>query len=205
MKLLDTNIVKIYSSKDYDFINKYVFFNEEKNKLKKHYDIALVLGCSNYDIMFKRTDADIELYRKKVIDKIYLSGGIGIFSKNRKEPESLVMKKYMISKGIKEDDIVIETKTSDTVSNMKKSLEIINNNYNKKIDILLITSSFHIKRSKLILENMCSHNIFSYSVQDEICDKDIWKDNKIGRKYIKEEAVLLYLAAKRGIIKNIEI
>ena len=205
MKLLDTNIIKIYSNKNDDFLEKYVFPKESKIDLKKHYDIALVLGCSNYDIMFKRADAAIELYKRKIINKIYLSGGIGIFSKNRKEPESLVMKKYMLSKGIKESDIITESKTKDTISNMKKSLEIINNNYNKKINILLITSCFHIKRSKLLLENMCNYNIFSYPVNDEVCDKRIWKTSKNGRKFIKDEALLLYLAAKKGIIKNIEI
>ena len=205
MKLLNTNIIKLYTTKDYSFINKYVFLKEEKNNLKKKYDIALVLGCSNYSIMFKRSDAAIELYKKKIINKIYLTGGIGVFSKNRKEPESLIMKKYMISKGIKEEDIITETNTKDTVGNMKETLKMIDENYNKKLNILLITSSFHMKRAKMLLENMCNHNIYSYSIKDGIGDKDIWNTSKIGKNLIKNEAALLYFAAKKGIIKNIEI
>lgn len=205
MKLLNTNIIKLYTTKDYSFINKYVFLKEEKNNLKKKYDIALVLGCSNYAIMFKRSDAAIELYKKKIINKIYLTGGIGVFSKNRKEPESLIMKKYMISKGIKEEDIITETNTKDTVGNMKETLKMIDENYNKKLNILLITSSFHMKRAKMLLENMCNHNIYSYSIKDGIGDKDIWNTSKIGKNLIKNEAALLYFAAKKGIIKNIEI
>lgn len=196
MKLSNTNIFKLWFSKDYDYIYKYVYMNNNTLDLKKHYDIALVLGCSNYNILIKRVDAVVELYNKKLIDKIYLSGKKGFFSKNKKS-EAIIMKEYLLSKKIKEEDIITETNSKDTISNIKNSLKIINDNYNKKINIILVTSSFHMKRAKGLLENMCNHNIYCYPVND--------LDNKETRKLIRNEAILLYLAVKNKKINDSEI
>ena len=205
MKLSNTNLFKIYLTKDKNYIDKYVFMKDEQFDYKKHYDVALVLGCSNYDILYKRVDAALDLYNKKVVNKILLSGGVGILSKNRTKKEAIVMKEYLLSKGVIEKDIFVESESKNTVSNMKNSLEIINELFNKKINIILVTSSFHMKRSKAILENMCDHNIYAYSINDGLCDKDIWNNNKVSRKYIKHERVLLYFYVKKGTIKDMEI
>lgn len=205
MKLSDTNIIKINLTKNKDYIDRYVFMKDENIDLNNHYDVAIVLGCSNYDILYKRTDAALDLYNKKNVNKLLLSGGVGSFSKNRSEKEAIVMKDYLLSKGVKEEDILIDSKSTNTVSNIKNSLEIINNNYKNKINIVLITSSFHMKRSKAILENMCNHNIYVYPVKDGLCDKDIWKNNKVSRRYIKCEMISLYYSVKNGTIKDMEI
>lgn len=200
------SLFKVLLFKNTKFLNKIVFIKEPSNiDFNKHYDIALVLGCSNHSLMFNRVDYALELYKKKVIDKLYLTGGIGSLSNNRKEIEALVMKDYMISKGVKEEDIITETNSKNTIENFKNTLKLIDNTYKRKIDIVLVTSSFHMKRSKSILENLCNHNIYTYAATNNICDIDKWMNNKTAKKYIKLEAISLYRCQKNGYIKNIEM
>ena len=138
-------LFKILFSNDINFFNDFIFMKNIKELDKnKHYDIALVHGCSNYNIMNKRIEAAYKLYKEGIINKIYLTGGIGLLSKNKKEPEALVMKKYLLNKGVNEEDIVTELKSKYTKQNIRNFLKKIKKEYNKKINIILVTSSFTI-------------------------------------------------------------
>lgn len=168
-------------------INKRVFPKEKTNiDLNKQYDIGLVLGCKNYDIMFKRVEEVINLYNSKTIKKIFLSGGIGLFSKNRKRSEASSMKEYLIERNIPEEDIVLEDKSRTTVENMKNTVKNINNE-----SIVVITSLFHSKRSYSILKKLTNNQIYYYGVSDSLCDIDNWFTNKVGKKFVKMEYHLL--------------
>jgi uncharacterized SAM-binding protein YcdF (DUF218 family) len=187
---MKTKIIKLLFNKNK--LTDYVFIDNNIN-LKDNYDIALVLGCSNYDILMKRVESTLDLYNKKIIKKILLSGGKHFF---KKKEESLIMKDYLLSNNVKEEDIIVETKSKSTISNIKNSLKILNNMYKDNINILLVTSSFHIKRSKYLLEKLSKYNVFIYPVNDNICDKDVWMNTKKGRKLIRREAISLYLETK---------
>lgn len=60
-----------------DKVNERVFFKNTTNiELDNKYDIGLVLGCKNYDIMYKRVDGEFDLSKaghgriyKKTLDK----------------------------------------------------------------------------------------------------------------------------------------
>ncbi|MBR2603683.1 MAG: YdcF family protein [Bacilli bacterium] len=206
MKLSNTNIFKLLFCKDINFLNRYVFMKDPSNiDLNSHYDIAIVFGCANYDILYKRADAAIELYKNKTVDKLFLTGGIGILSKNRKNPEAIVMKEYLLSKGVKEEDIVVECSSKYTEKNIINTLKLIDSIYNRKLNIVVVTSSFHMKRTKNIIENKCDHNIYTYAANDNICDIDKWMNSKVSKRLIKFEALSLYLNVKDKTIKDIEI
>lgn len=169
-------------------INDRVFYSNITNiDLNKKYDIGLVLGCKNYDIMYKRVDVSINLYNKKVINKIYVSGGVGLFSKNKDKSEAHVMKEYLLKKNIPAEDIVEEDKGKTTIGNMKNIIKKINSNKS----IVIITSTFHSKRSVSILKRLTDNKIYYYGVLDGVCDIDNWYKNKTGRQFVKLEYYLL--------------
>jgi uncharacterized SAM-binding protein YcdF (DUF218 family) len=78
---------------------------------------------------------------------IILSGRYAL--KYKKDPgfrESKIMKQFLLKKGISNDKILIEDKSQDTAGNALFTKQIIKKHGWK--NILVITSDFHIKRTK---------------------------------------------------------
>ncbi len=183
-------------------ITNYVFTsNNIEVNYKRTYDVALVLGCSDYDIMKHRVDEAIKLYRRGLFKKIVLTGGVGYFSTKRHSSEASIMKDYMIINGVLEEDILVEDCSRDTYENVKNSVKIIENEFNKSANVILITSSFHIKRAKAILDKLSSLKVYSYGVLDGKHDIDNWYMNTFSsRRLIKTEAFLLSWYVRKGLI-----
>ena len=205
-KLSDVNPLQALTLTEND-LNNYVFKTKRVEiDIEKNYDIALVLGCSIYGIMQHRADDAINLYRQGIIDKIFLTGGIGFFSKNRETSEANVMRNYMLSHGISNEDIIVEDKSRDTYENMKNSLKQIEDECGKDGRIVIVTSDFHSKRAKGMLEKMTDCDIYSYGVLDGKHDLEIWNNyNFSTKKLIRTEALLLSWYTKRGIIDDQEV
>ncbi len=101
--------------------------------LKGRVDKAIEFGNKQY-----------EMSNKKVI---YIpSGGRG---SDEKEAEALAMKKYLTSKGVKENQIIIEDKSTNTKENMRFSKVIIDK-VNKDAKICFSTTNYHVFRSGVI-------------------------------------------------------
>ena len=66
--------------------------------------------------------------------------------------EAELMKKWLIKNNIKCDNIILENESKDTISNIE-NLKIILENKNIK-SIILITSNWHMKRTKLIIDTI---------------------------------------------------
>ena len=205
-KLSDISPLKAYTLNetklnDYVFNSKRIEINVDEN-----YDIALVLGCKVYEIMMYRAIEAVTLYRKGIINKILLTGGVGFLSQNRDDSEANVMRKYMLQQGVKDEDIIVEDKSRDTYENMANSVDQIESQYGKNGRIVIVTSDFHSKRSKGMLEKMTSSDIYSYGVLDGKTDIDKWNhQNASIKNLLRTEAFLLSLYAKKGIINNQEI
>ena len=146
----------------------------------------VILGrkCKNdiiHPILKKRLDAFIRLYKKG--DIVILSGGKT--SKN-KHSEAYLMSKYIKKYiNIPKKKIILENKSLDTIDNVCFTLKKINKNNIKFVT--LITSSWHMKRVKLIVDffniyhvnfNYYSSRIISPTNSDEKYEKNQEK-NKI--------------------------
>lgn len=198
-------------------LTEYVFKTKRLEiEIDKNYDIALVLGCSVREILIERTKAAIKLYKDGTVKKLYLSGGVGKVSKYRNETEAEVMKRILIENGIPENDIVIEDKSTTTYENMINTLELIKQECGNNGSIVLVTSDFHQKRSKGMLEKMlrekinCSCDIYSYGVNDGKHDIDNWYNEFSSQKLVRTEALLLafYVWKKKiddQIIEKIDV
>ena len=127
---------------------------------KKEMDYIIILGCGLREdgtpipLLQGRIDRALWLYnrqlKKKGTEMMFVcSGGQGpdeIIS------EALSIKNYLLSKGIREELILIEDKSTSTYENMKYSWEVIEaykekNGINKMQNIAFSTTDYHVFRS----------------------------------------------------------
>ena len=101
--------------------------------LQGRVDRALSFGNKQYEIS-----------KKKIV---YIpSGGKG---KDERTSEAEAIKNYLISKGIKEKQIIIEDKSTSTIENMKFSKNIIDK-INKNAKVSFSTTNYHVFRSGVV-------------------------------------------------------
>ena len=120
-------------------------------------DFIIILGSkikkdgSLTPLLQARVDKAIEFgnkqYEKTKKKIIYVpSGGKG---KDESMAEAEAIKKYLISKGIKEDQIIIEDKSKSTIENMRFSKNKIEE-INKDAKVSFATTNYHVFRSGVI-------------------------------------------------------
>jgi len=93
-----------------------------------------------------RLDKGYEYLMKHPDSKAVLSGGKG---SGEYITEAEAMRRYLLNKGIDETRLIIEDKSKSTVENIKNSFALIDNE-NKDGKVVIITSRFHVFRSKII-------------------------------------------------------
>jgi uncharacterized SAM-binding protein YcdF (DUF218 family) len=130
--------------------------------MKKKDDIkslVVLLGGANYDYknlsnhelssMSKiRVIKAIELASAHNLKKIYLSGGCGKALRDCPVSEAEVAENFL-KNTIKNFEIILETQSCDTYSNLKNIKNMLNDE-----PFYLITSPAHLKRSMLIAEHL---------------------------------------------------
>lgn len=135
-----------------------------------HYDIAIVLGGTgriderqnrfDFTCSGDRLFQTIPLYYKKRIDKIVFTGGSGSVSKPHHR-EAYYIKKYLKSINIPDSVILIENNSRNTYENAIYTKDLLDS-LQFKGSILLVTSSFHMRRSLAIFEKAGYKNITPY-------------------------------------------
>ena len=123
------------------------------------YEVGIVLtGVTNlnktaYDRVFFSRGADrathaVQLYKLGKIKKILITGGQGLDPSNS-NTEAELLRDFMVMTGIPEQDILVEPAAKNTRENALFSKEIlIQKGFNLDQNFLLITSAFHMPRSK---------------------------------------------------------
>jgi len=125
------------------------------SELQPQYDAGIILsGVLSYDHSFDRLQFNrrndrlmqaIELYKTGRIKKLFFTGGSGslVYKENK---ESQMVKRFLTSIGIPEQDIIIEDESNNTHENAQFSKIILMHNFNHG-KFLLITSAFHMRRA----------------------------------------------------------
>lgn len=138
------------------------------NISKSDYILILGAGLSNGSepslTLSGRLDAAIEYIKDyNNHSKIVVSGGKG---NDEKISEAEAMKKYLVSKGMPEGQILMENKSTTTYENFKFSKELIEEDSNKEIDeinVKVVTTDFHAFRSKFLAQKNGYNNVTNYS------------------------------------------
>ena len=139
-----------------EFVRAYEERNQPFSQLTEQYDVAIILGgFSNYDpdqdlVQFHsstdRLSEGIRFYKTGKAKKIMISSGSGQIMRPD-EKEALYIKDFLISIGIPEKDLIIESESKNTKENAENSAVILNEGF-KNGKFVLITSASHMPRAK---------------------------------------------------------
>jgi len=135
-----------------------------------HYDLAVVLGgMGRVDERQQRFDftcsgdrlfQTLPMYYKGRIDKMLISGGSGSIS-HPTHREAFYVKKYLESIQVPDSNLIIENNSKNTYENAVFTKHILDS-MQFKGSILLVTSSFHMRRSLAIFKKAGYQNITPY-------------------------------------------
>lgn len=197
---------------------------KKKVEVKEKCDIGFIFG--GVSMIPYRVENGIELYNKKLVDRLLISGGVGYQNVDRKNTEAFKMYRYLLEKGIPKQDILVEDSSRNTIENIHNTLQLLKKDYENKeipnIKFALISSDFHIRRclgmfalqmeqfnqkelgDMYSLEQM-KNNLSAYATKDGTHDKEIWQNSSAGKKMILQEALSLLWYTRSHKMEDLEI
>ncbi|WP_457269521.1 YdcF family protein [Pedobacter sp. UYEF25] len=143
---------------------------EAKYPKLKTYDVGIVLGgfsginSRNKSIAFNgsgdRLIQAIKLYKNGIIGKILIASGNANLMDN-KIKEADLASAYLKEIGIPDSAIMVDNSSRNTLENAKNSATLISKR-GKNLTILVITSAWHIPRSKIIFDKVFEKKLIYY-------------------------------------------
>ncbi|AFS79449.1 hypothetical protein Curi_c24540 [Gottschalkia acidurici 9a] len=113
---------------------------------------ARLYGRSPSQALSERLHTTLEYAEKYKGSKIIVCGGQGV---DEDIPEAEAMESFLLDKGISQDRIIKEQTSTSTFENLKNAKDIINEIDNgENLDIVIVTSDFHVFRSKFIAKRL---------------------------------------------------
>ncbi len=112
-------------------------------------ETVIVLGCGirgeRVSVgLAKRLNKAAEYHEKNPDAMIIVSGGQG---PQEDIPEALAMKRYLVEKGIAEDKIIMEDKSTSTITNFRYSREIMEEKGLSLSSVVFVTNGYHVYRA----------------------------------------------------------
>ncbi|MBR2893708.1 MAG: YdcF family protein [Clostridia bacterium] len=110
---------------------------------------VIVLGCGirgeRVSVgLAKRLDKAAEYHKENPKAMIIVSGGQG---PQEDISEALAMKRYLVAKGIDEDKIIMEDKSTSTITNFRYSREIMEKEGMSLSSVVFVTNGYHVYRA----------------------------------------------------------
>ncbi len=117
-------------------------------------DAAIVLGAEVWGnepspVFRERINHAINLYKNRDIRIIIFTGGLGA---GKELSEADVGKRYAITNGVKEDNILTETKSRTTRQNLLNAKAITDSKQFRKV--LIVSDPLHMKRATLMARDL---------------------------------------------------
>ena len=131
-------------------------------------EVIVVLGCKVRSetptrMLRRRLDTAYEQLKKYPDCICIVSGGQG---SNEVVSEAYAMNKYLVEKGISQDRIIMEDKSTSTYENLKFSFEKLDDMGHSR-DVTIVTDGFHQYRASLIAKSLEGGKITAYSADTE--------------------------------------
>jgi len=104
------------------------------------------------DIGKDRAEKATELYKNNLASKILMTGGFGKHFNTTKIPAAEWMKRHAVKLKVPKKDILKEDSSRNTIENLLYSKDIIKKH--KWKSIIIVTSDFHILRTKYIFKKI---------------------------------------------------
>lgn len=188
-----------------EIVQKVVFENVE-DKSGEQGDCMLVLGgmCPLID----RVPKAAELYSQGLCDRAVFSGGVYWDTVYGRMTEADSMAKLAIELGMPAEKVICDNLATTTEENMVCGAFAMGRaiGYEKAKRILLITSLYHMKRSKLIadlylppyMESLCCP-AYGYITPDD------WQNDSEKRRKVIREVSMTRLLIEQGFIPDIDV
>ncbi len=204
MKLSNFSYSSIIFSSNSD--KEKIVFDTHYPRVEKPCDYGIVFG--GVSMIPYRTNVALDLYQRELVDKLVLTGGVGLFNKDRQVPEAYKMYEFFKAMGVLDSDLIMESHSRNTSENVKFLLEMLEqeNGLDNK-SFAVITSDFHVRRCIGALRSAINIpiEVYASAAKDGVTDLEHWHSNHYGRRMILTEALLLLHYAKLGLISNLEI
>ena len=115
----------------------------------------IVLGCGlrgeRVSVgLAKRLNKAYEYHEKNPDAMIIVSGGQG---PQEDISEALAMKRYLAEKGVPEDKIIMEDKSTSTITNFRNSRAIMEENGMGLSSVVFVTNAYHVYRASSYAED----------------------------------------------------
>ncbi|MBX4200506.1 YdcF family protein [Candidatus Parcubacteria bacterium] len=123
----------------------------QRNSQIPNAEAAIILGASVISnatlspILKDRTNTAIQLYNTKKIKKILVSGDNAEVNYNEVDP----VRRYLLSKGVLDQDIFLDHAGFDTYSTMYRARDIF-----QVSSVLIVSQSFHLPRAVFIARKL---------------------------------------------------
>ena len=116
---------------------------------------VIVLGCGlrgeRVSVgLAKRLNKAYEYHEKNPEAMIIVSGGQG---PQEDISEALAMKRYLAEKGVPEDKIIMEDKSTSTITNFRNSRAIMEENGMGLSSVVFVTNAYHVYRASSYAED----------------------------------------------------
>jgi vancomycin permeability regulator SanA len=140
----------------------YIVSDGMKDENKKA-DVALILGNKvNPDgtlseRLEKRLVCGLDLFNKKRVNKIIVSGGLGVEG----HYEGTIMRNFLVQKGIPDSLIIIDNLGNNTIASVNNTLKF-KDSLNFK-SIIVVSQYYHLTRTKMLFRNRDFQHVSSVS------------------------------------------
>lgn len=116
---------------------------------------VIVLGCGirgeRVSVgLAKRLNKAYQYHLQNPEATIIVSGGQG---PQEDIPEALAMKRYLVDKGVPEEKIIMEDKSTSTITNFRNSYKIMYENNLSEYSVVFVTNGYHVYRAKEYAES----------------------------------------------------
>lgn len=170
-------------------------------------DCIIVLGslkAAKY-----RVPVAVDAYKAGRASRIIMCGGKVREFPDGKYSEAKHMRQAALTLGITEEAIILENSSQNTVENLRFALMELEKAFgiNKVNHVLLVTTSYHMRRSLAIARNLFPEHItiFPCPANDTNTRRDNWMYSPTGIQRAKGEAMKIVNYVKDGMIPDFEI
>ena len=170
-------------------------------------DCIIVLGsikAAQY-----RVPVAVEAYKLERAGKLVLCGGKLREFPTGRYSEAEHMRQAALELGVREEDIILENASLNTVENLRLALEALQQTLglNRLQRVLLVTTAYHMRRSLAIAQNLFPAHVtvLPCPANDNNTRRDNWMHTPVGVKRTKDEAMKIVSYINHGIIRDFEI
>lgn len=120
----------------------------------RHATVGIVLGAAVWGEgpspgLRERLEQAVTLYEEGYVSKLLVTGGLG---EGKTITEAAVSRNYLVAKGIPEEDILLESKSTSTYENLLYGQQVLEEHHIQ--DALIISHDYHLARAMVMADSL---------------------------------------------------